>query len=230
MSAASQPHSCIPTISAFPSFGQAVFPSHQGHFLTCACDTVTKLTSRISQPGRCDGQVDHGLQGWRQDPGRPARARCAMPDIEKASGCIQEGAPAKADCTIIMSEEDFVKMMKGAVSSQSLFLKDELSCAEYLDCWIPRSLADFTRASPAPLKLVVLAGQDESEGRSAARNEAWGGTEAGTESQALIPIRWLEQQSVGSGARRKKGRRSCDKDSEQSRQSGWKWSERGRQP
>lgn len=39
---------------------------------------------------------------------------------------IQEGAPAKADCTIIMSEEDFVKMMKGAVSSQSLFLKGKM--------------------------------------------------------------------------------------------------------
>mmetsp|Transcript_35960 Transcript_35960/g.72152 ORF Transcript_35960/g.72152 Transcript_35960/m.72152 type:complete len:114 (+) Transcript_35960:29-370(+) len=39
---------------------------------------------------------------------------------------IQEGAPEKADCTIIMSEEDFVKMMQGATSSQALFLKGKM--------------------------------------------------------------------------------------------------------
>jgi putative sterol carrier protein len=47
-------------------------------------------------------------------------------DAKNGSGSVQQGAPANADCTITIADNDFVQLMTGKVNGQNLFMQGKL--------------------------------------------------------------------------------------------------------
>jgi len=47
-------------------------------------------------------------------------------DLKNAPGSISEGASSKPDCTLTLSDDDFVGMMTGKLNSQQLFMQGKL--------------------------------------------------------------------------------------------------------
>ena len=47
-------------------------------------------------------------------------------DIKNGKGGVTQGAAPKADCTLTVSEDDFVGMMTGKLNSQQLFMQGKL--------------------------------------------------------------------------------------------------------
>jgi len=77
-------------------------------------------------------------------------------DLKNAPGSVSKSAPAKADCTVTVDEENFVNMMTGKANGQQLFMQGKLklagnmSLAMKLDK-LPKAPAPSTAAStPAP--------------------------------------------------------------------------------
>ena len=55
-------------------------------------------------------------------------------DLKNGFGCVRMGEAEKSDCTITVSESDFVGIMTGTVNSQQLFMQGKLKvkgCMNY---------------------------------------------------------------------------------------------------
>jgi len=47
-------------------------------------------------------------------------------DLKNGNGSVKSGAPAKADCTLTMAEPEFISLMTGKATGQSLFMGGKL--------------------------------------------------------------------------------------------------------
>jgi len=47
-------------------------------------------------------------------------------DLKNGKGSVKSGAPATSDCTVTVGEEDFINMMLGKASGQSLFMSGKV--------------------------------------------------------------------------------------------------------
>jgi len=65
---------------------------------------------------------------WNITDGNEIKGTWTM-DLKNAPGCIKSGAPEKADCTLTVSEEDFLSMMKGTLNAQQAFFQKKLKIA-----------------------------------------------------------------------------------------------------
>lgn len=78
--------------------------------------------------------------------------RCWLADLKNGSGSIKEvtGTEEKGDCTVIMTEKDFVALMKGDLDGQSAFMGGQLKIKG--DMMLAMKLETLTEAMPENIR------------------------------------------------------------------------------
>jgi len=109
--AAAAPAAAAPAASSSGSFrAQAVFD---------------ELTKRIAENPSLVQQIG-GVYHFNITNGPAGATGSWTVDLKSGKGSVASGKPEKADCTLVVGDEDFVGMMTGKLNSQQLFMQGKL--------------------------------------------------------------------------------------------------------
>jgi len=81
------------------------------------------LKKRIAQNSNLVQQIN-GI--YQFDISRDGKTESWTVDLKNGQGSVSPGQPSKADCTLVIGDDDFVGMMTGKLNSQQLFSQGKL--------------------------------------------------------------------------------------------------------
>ncbi len=109
--------------------------------------------------------------------------------IDLKSGAVVEGAPASADCTLTLSDADFMAMTKGEADPQKLFMGGQLKISGNI--MASQKLEFLQKMDPEEAKAAVIAARKAGRGPSASSGTS---ADAPAASQAEVIAKQIEAQ------------------------------------